>query len=264
MADQLPTARPTYAQLSVMINKLITERDGEWCGMPMPLPGLGLVLEDRHPGAARLAQIQAIIDGGAKEKAADPDIAGWQVVNRWHGRSPKSDIVGDVVIMRHEDGRFQWGIDPDAPRRNRFLFGPFETMDAWNLDTECTAIDKLAGLLSERMFKAYVLTGGFIETSPRSGISYLFRRLRPTIAMTPHGDRHDYFYGDDPADDGHRQMTILACLCLHPLAYYAQTFCGAMTPTDDIMAHLLLMRGDEAMFWRRANQHHPLSPESGL
>lgn len=37
-----------------------------------------------------------------------------------------------------------------------------------------------------------------------------------------------------------------------------------MVPTDDVIAHLLLMRGDERLFWRRANQHHPLDPESGL
>lgn len=45
---------------------------------------------------------------------------------------------------------------------------------------------------------------------------------------------------------------------------YRNTMCGAMCPTDDVMAHLLLMRGDEHMFWRRANQHPPHSPNSGL
>lgn len=37
-----------------------------------------------------------------------------------------------------------------------------------------------------------------------------------------------------------------------------------MTPTDDVIAHLTLMRGDEPMFWRRANQHGPDRPEAGL
>jgi hypothetical protein len=37
-----------------------------------------------------------------------------------------------------------------------------------------------------------------------------------------------------------------------------------MTPTDDVIAHLLLMRGDEAEYWGQANQHRPESPEAGL
>jgi hypothetical protein len=37
-----------------------------------------------------------------------------------------------------------------------------------------------------------------------------------------------------------------------------------MCPTDDVIAHLALMRGDEAMFWRRCNQHPPYRPEAGL
>lgn len=30
------------------------------------------------------------------------------------------------------------------------------------------------------------------------------------------------------------------------------------------VAHLMLMRGDEVMFWRRSNQHAPWRPEAGL
>jgi hypothetical protein len=37
-----------------------------------------------------------------------------------------------------------------------------------------------------------------------------------------------------------------------------------MCPTDDVIAHLMLMRGDEAMFWRRCNQHAAHLPEAGL
>ena len=39
---------------------------------------------------------------------------------------------------------------------------------------------------------------------------------------------------------------------------------GALRPTDDVIAHLLMMRGDEPMFWRRANQHEAWEVESGL
>lgn len=59
-------------------------------------------------------------------------------------------------------------------------------------------------------------------------------------------------------------MRILCCLCMRPIAYYADSWAGAMCPTDDVIAHLALMRGDEAMFWRRCNQHPPYRPEAGL
>jgi hypothetical protein len=37
-----------------------------------------------------------------------------------------------------------------------------------------------------------------------------------------------------------------------------------MCPTDDVIAHLMLMRGDEALLWRKANQHPSWVPESGI
>lgn len=45
---------------------------------------------------------------------------------------------------------------------------------------------------------------------------------------------------------------------------YGGTHAGAMCPTDDVLAHLLLMRGDERLFWSRANQHPANRPEAGL
>jgi hypothetical protein len=31
-----------------------------------------------------------------------------------------------------------------------------------------------------------------------------------------------------------------------------------------VVAHLMLMRGDEHLFWRKANQHPPYQPEAGM
>jgi len=59
-------------------------------------------------------------------------------------------------------------------------------------------------------------------------------------------------------------VRILACLCAHPIGFYTGSWAGALVPTDDVMAHLLLVRGDEHEFWKQCNQHHPLAPESGL
>jgi hypothetical protein len=57
---------------------------------------------------------------------------------------------------------------------------------------------------------------------------------------------------------------VRCTLCLHPIGYYANSWAGAMCPTDDVIAHLMMMRADEPMFWRKANQHPPHRPEAGL
>ena len=121
---------------------------------------------------------------------------------------------------------------------------------AWGIEQEAVAINTLAGLLSHHAFKTYMLTGAFLESSKKSGITYMFRKLRPTVAMR--------------ADKGHDLIRVLCALCMHPIGYYDDSWAGAMTPTDDVIAHLMLMRGDEHMFWKRCNQHAAYRPESGL
>jgi hypothetical protein len=88
----------------------------------------------------------------------------------------------------------------------------------------------------------------FLERSQRSGIMYLFRRLKPTVAINTNGE----------------DCRVMCTLCMHPIAYYQGSWAGAMCPTDDVVAHLMLMRGDEPMFWRRSNQHPAYRPEAGL
>ena len=126
--------------------------------------------------------------------------------------------------------------------------------DAWGLEQETKALELLSSMTSERQMKQYLLTGMFLETSKRSGVMYVFRRLKPTVALAAHPGL--------PEERG--GMSILCTLCMHPIAYYAGSWAGAMCPTDDVIAHLTMMRGDEKMFWRRANQHPPHRPEAGL
>lgn len=94
------------------------------------------------------------------------------------------------------------------------------------------------------------MTGMFGEFSPRSKLTYIFRRLRPTVVLDTRSDPES--------------VRVRCCLCMHPIAYYEDTFAGAMTPTDDVIAHLMLMRGDEPMLWRRSNQHPAWHPNAGL
>ncbi len=210
----------------------------EWCGLPVPIPGERLVVEKTHPAYKTYAEIDA------KSLPAD-DTADCEIINTWYSHAKRCD----VVMWKEPDGERKWGLI----RGIHHLLQDFSTMGcsvAWSLESEATAMDKLSELLAPHIFKMYVLTGMFPETSKRSGVSYLFRRLKPTVALRPDTD------GD--------AMKILCTLCLHPIAYYAETWAGAMCPTDDVIAHLMLMRADEKMFWRRANQIPAHRPEAGL
>jgi hypothetical protein len=120
--------------------------------------------------------------------------------------------------------------------------------EAWGVEQEQKALLLLGEKITHHQFKQYLLTGLFLERSARSGVSYVFRRLRPTVAIST----------------ATGTTKILCTLCLHPIAYYGHSHAGAMVPTDDVLAHLMLMRGDEHMFWRRANQHPAYRQESAL
>ena len=208
----------------------------EWAGIPMPLADTRLVVEPTYPKAAELAAIGA----GEVEK-----LDGVTIRNRFWSSRLRSEIV-----IWDESGKLQWG------RLSSFNSLPFALStlgcaDAWGIEQEHNAIRTLGGMVSHRQLKQYLLTGMFLETSQRSKLTYLFRRLRPTVVL-------------DARQKDATSTRVLAALCLHPIAYYEGSWAGAMCPTDDVIAHLALMRGDEVMFWRRANQHPPHRPEAGL
>lgn len=205
----------------------------------MPLDTNRLIVEPTYPKAKALMSI------GRKE-ISDED-KGWSLVNQWYSHRHRADIV----IMRDPAGKIMHGKLPAFHHISHDL----QTLGAsiaWGLEQEQRALQTLGEMIRYHQMKQYVLTGMFLESSKRSGVTYLFRRLKPTVACAP--DR-----GDPNAS-----MRILACLCMHPIAYYADSWAGAMCPTDDVIAHLALMRGDEAMFWKRSNQHPPYRPEAGL
>lgn len=244
MADRAYRADPgeswaSWARIEQRIKK-IGQRAGEWCGIPMPLGDVGdeknrLIYEPSYPWGKVLGEV------GLAAGAVEP---GEFKVKR-HFWSTKHHA--EVVLFDDEDGP-TWGILPGV----HHLAMDIHTLgcsDAWSLETESKAMETLRGLVTHRQMRQYLLTGMFIETSRRSRVRYIFRRLKPTVALKEGLDGN---------------MKILACLCLHPIAYYERTWAGAMCPTDDVIAHLMLMRGDEHMFWKRANQIAPYRPEAGL
>jgi hypothetical protein len=206
----------------------------QWAGIPMPLEGAELVVEPRYP-LAPIFKTETV-----KQYPEQPQPV---IRNRFYSVHRR----GDIIVWNEPDGKLQWGYDP----RIHHFKTDMETMacsSAWGIEQESKALQLLASLLPHHAFKKYLLTGMFVEQSERSGVYYFFRRLKPVIA----------------ASGATGTMKILAALCAHPIAYYAGTWAGAMAPTDDVIAHLSLMRGDEHLYWRRCNQHQAHRPEAGL
>lgn len=221
-----------FAPMRNRLRALAQIRD-EWAGIPIPIEGEELVVEPSYQFAE--------VFNAAREKG-DKRPEGFTPRNTFYSERRRCDIH---VFER--DGKVDWGIVP-AVHHLDYDIRTLGCSFAWGIEQESRAIRLLGTLVKHTAFKQYMLTGMFLEQSRRTGIFYLFRRLKPTVALRPNGD----------------QMRILCAMCMHPIAHYAASWAGAMCPTDDVIAHLSLMRGDEPMFWRRANQHAAHRPEAGL
>jgi hypothetical protein len=119
---------------------------------------------------------------------------------------------------------------------------------------EMRALESLKQRIGEARWEMYVLSGAFGERSPKSDLHYIFRKGLPTIAYTFHSG-----YGGDCS-----KGKVLACLCLHPLGYYSGSHIGLMVPTDEVICHLLMMRGDEFGYWKSCGQWSASDSRSGI
>jgi hypothetical protein len=205
----------------------------------MPLEGERLVVHPKYPNAEALMAMC----GRESEREPDPELEGAKQRNSFWSAHKRSD----VVIFERKDGKIDWGIVPGANHLDKVL-RTLGCAEAWGLEQENKALQLLATLLDHRRYKQYLLTGSFLESSSKSRVTYMFRRLKPTVAIRARGN----------------ETSIMCALCMHPIAHYEGSWAGAMTPTDDVVAHLMLMRGDEAMFWKRATQHPAWRPEAGI
>lgn len=235
---------PTWDVIRRRLSQWGMEEHDEWCGIPLPMPELPMDVEPRNPWKEK---VEAFADAVAPESttACSSEDMEWQVRNRWYSNRLRVHIeiiqnsrTGKVerIFTRHNNGR-----------RVNVLLNTIMAADVWDVEAELKAVSTLETLVAQFQIERYILTGMLLETSKRSGLSYIFRKLAPTLVLTPH------------QGEG---MRILCALCLHPIAYYRNSHAGAMVPTDDVIAHLLLMRGDEHLFWKRANQHEPQSAEA--
>lgn len=215
---------------------------GHWAGIPMPLEGESLVVEPKYPHAEALMRMC-----GEKpdepDSDPDPDMVGAKVKNTFYSAHKRCD----VVVIEKANGRTTFGVRP-AMHHLQHDMRTLGCSDAWGIEQESKALELLGTLLEHHRFKQYLLTGMFIERSKRSGVFYMFRKLKPTVAIIPEG----------------MKTRILCTLCLHPIAYYQGSWAGAMCPTDDVIGALMMMRGAEELLWKRANQHPAWRPEAGL
>lgn len=241
MSVELLEAHDNFADLRKKIGMLAQIRD-EWAGIPMPLEDCNLVVEPKFPRAAELM--------AAFNKPRE--LRDWQQRAKYRN-SFWSTFRRCTIAVIELDGEISYAFSPGVHSLD-FQLQTLGASCAWGIEQEANAVKLLGTLLPHRAFKHYMLTGAFLESSARSGLTYMFRRLRPTVVISSR-DVH----GTPGAT-----LRILCTLCLHPIAYYSESWAGAMTPTDDVVAHLMLMRGDEPMLWRRANQHPAHRPESGL
>lgn len=227
---------PTWGDLRRKMQQ-IAEAHGEWAGIPLPVEDLPLILEPRYPWAG-LGQIHR----SPEEKLPGDDE--FEVVNHWY-----STHRGVEVWVVRREGRSHAVMFPTyGAVRLQYVIKTLGCCTAWDLGAELAAQGRLGELLKPTQMKQYLLTGTFLESSQRSGVFYLFRRCRPTVAMS--------------SVDG--SMHLLTTLCLHPIGHYEGTYAGAMVPTDDVIAHLLLMRADEHKYWAKANHHPAWSPVAGV
>lgn len=222
---------------------VLAKSRGEYAGLPTPVQEARLVVAKKTPHYERLNGFRL----GASNEVEPIDEADLlKPVNSWRTRENVR-----VIVYHTKDGRAQYGMDgAGAGERVRSMIDCLGISLTMDMAAEERAMETLRGLIKPHMFNAYRMLGYFIESSPRSGLVYLFRRLATTVVFKCH---------DDP-----RQSRVLCALCLHPIAFYDQTPMGAMVPTDDVIAHLVMMRADEHMFWRKANQHESDAPGAML
>lgn len=211
----------------------------------MPMDGYRLNIHPKFPKAAELSQIGVTAEMRTESARLAAKYPNMKVRNRFWSFNRQAEVV---VI--EEDGKIFHLIYRGTNRGGRLIDLMFLS-SAWGLEQESRAVTTLGTLLRHNMFKAYLLTGMFLETSKRSGLTYMFRRLRPTIVI------------DTKVPEG-ESVRMRCALCMHPIAHYEDSWAGAMTPTDDVIAALMMMRGDEPMLWRRSNQHPVWRPEAGL
>jgi hypothetical protein len=232
---------------------------GHYHGYPLPDDTCRLVLHEKFPvpmlNGYRLKEDDAdedrvcMLDEVTLARIAPvlDQLPHATILNHWFDYRRQED----VVVYRLPSGKschmvYQNSVGAKA---DKLLMTIGVSMN-WDMEAELTAQAKLADMLASQphKMKQYLQTGMFLEKSDRSNVMYILRRCRPTLAVSM----------STPG------LKVMCALCMHPIGYYEGSFAGGMVATDDVIAHLTLIRGDEWFYWKSCNQHSPWLPEAGL
>jgi hypothetical protein len=228
----------SLAKAREVINKTVFEA-GVYCGAPLPLDGSDdLVISPNMPYAE------------AFERESSSENDDLEVANVWWSRHEQGYVTVIHKKIKDESGNrigskyHSWYLNDK--KSIDLLMKTLMAAPAWSVEAEIKAQELLRRHISKHKWEDYFMTGMFVETSRKSGLTYVFRKLKPTIVLNI------------------RDLRILCTLCTHGIGYYANSFAGAMVPTDDVVTHLLMMRGNEHRYWRDCNQAEPWMPEAGI
>jgi len=231
--------------------ELAEERLGIHCGLPQGIgethitttyEPLAQLLKDLNPKTGKEVRLESVIDSTGNA---------WEIGNHWKVSRPWKGRFGRVVILkRHEGEKLKCRLEflPKHPSHARLdiIMGTLVCRTEYTLgESEQQAQKRLFRELNDNQRRQYITSDGFAETG-RSGVMYVIRKSRPTIAIRKN------------ADDG---GAALCALCLHPVAYYTATWAGVLPPSDEALTHLLMIRQSEHFYWRKANQI-PLDEET--
>lgn len=252
--DLPPETNPgelTWKAVRWGVNKLCEER-GWHHGCPMPsatVNGHRLMVAKGAP----LSSITGLLDFALGTSSVHIDTTetinedALYRVNEWHV-PPKR-----VELYRDSKGMFKMQMPVIHERLKFWLDTMCVRAGAMDWETEITAMRSLQEKITDSQWASYILSGMFPEKSERSGVTYILRKGLPTIAMT-----------EKPRPDGKMQRHFLCSLCLHPMAYFVDTWAGSQPPSDEVMAHLMLIRCDEHFFWKRSGQHPIHDPRAAV
>jgi hypothetical protein len=180
----------------------------------------------------------------------------WEMVNWWVSNSSRNGKKYQVTVLKcKETGKYRHEIDRQrsySDFKMDLLVGSLDVVSRFcPLNAERKARKQLLSMLRPVQEHDYFLTGAFSESKTRSGLTYLLRSGRPTLAYRQTGSKPQRF-------------NFVAGLCTHSVGYYTDTYAGFTCPSDELISHLLMIRSDEYNFWKRSNHHDRHSAGAGI
>jgi hypothetical protein len=253
-------SQPGGVSRDEMYERLNAVAESHGCEYGIPIPAGG-EMETNHLVMAHGVPLGHIIAGNQylrqqeqqrqrlqatpREAAQELIASGLVVRNSW-------SIVGDrtISVIDTPEGPMCWPSYHAVARFSKMMRTACMRMESHlSAEAELKAMESLKAKVNPAQWRCYVLNGCFFERSERSDIHYIFRKGLPTIAMSYHG---------------YPEGRALAALCLHPMGFFQYTHAGLMTPTDEVICHLLLMRADERKFWAKSGQWSVTDTRSGI